>query len=248
MNKVIAYNMPDAGLGNKMFINALAYIISLKTGKELITTPIEFFNNTKLNTKLDAVVNPLYTRQFGDQYINLDEILKHKGDIVVNSFAQRQEYYTNYRNELRSFFYEATNNGVQHNNTVLYIRNGDYKDIGVYLGLENYYTILDNIDFSNLTIVVEHVDKDVDAIAQKYNANIFSNSIFEDFLYIKNAANIIMSQSTFSWWAAFLGDAKRVYIPLSIKGVSKGWWYVDPDNDDIDLSLKYNNYNYILIK
>ncbi len=43
MNRVIAYNMPGIGLGNKMFINALAYVIALKTGRELITIPINFF-------------------------------------------------------------------------------------------------------------------------------------------------------------------------------------------------------------
>lgn len=248
MSKVVAYNIPGTGLGNRMFINALAYIISLKTGRELVTSPIEYFNNTKININVDTLIDPIYTRQYGDQYVNLNEIFNHKGDVVVNSFAQRQEYYTDYRDELRSFFYEATNQGSQHNDTVLYIRNGDYRDIGVYLGLENYYNILDSIDHSNLTIVAEHIDRDIESIMQKYNANIFSKSIFEDFLYIKNATNIIMSQSTFSWWAAFLGDAKKIYIPLSIKGVSRGWWYVSPGDDEVDLSLSYNNYNYITLK
>jgi hypothetical protein len=248
MSKIIAGNIAGAGLGNKMFINALAYIISLKTGKELFTTPIEFFNNTKKNTNANTITNPLYTKQYGDQNINIEEILNHSGDIIINSFVQRQEYYTNYRNELRNFFYEAYKGGVKHNNTVLYIRNGDYKDIGVYLGVDNYYRLLDNINFTHLTIVTEHIDKDVELIAQKYNADIFSKSVFEDFLYIKNADSVIMSQSTFSWWAAFLGAPKKVHVPLSVKGVSKGWWYISPGTDDIDLSLKYSNYNYIILK
>ena len=248
MSKVIADVIPGAGLGNKMFINALAYIISLKTGKELFTTPIEFFSNTKKNISPDIINNPLFTRQYGDQNINLSEVLNHEGDIIINSFVQRQEYYSAYRTELRNFFYEASEGGERHNKTVLYIRNGDYKGIGVYLGLENYYKILDSIDFTNLTIVTEHVDRDVEQIAQKYNADIFSKNIFEDFLFIKNANNVIMSQSTFSWWAAFIGEPKKVYVPLSIKGVSKGWWYTNPNEDDIDLSLKYDNYKYITVK
>jgi hypothetical protein len=247
MSKVVAYNIPGSGLGNKMFINALAYIISIKTGKELITTPIKFFKTTQQNYCINELDNPLYTRQYGDQYVDLKELYNHKGDIVVNSFAQRQEYYNNYRDKLKQFFSEATIGGEQHNDTVLYIRNGDYKDIGVYLGLDNYYRILDSINCDNLTIVVEHIDDDVNNIIQKYNANIFSKSVFEDFLYIKNASNIIMSQSTFSWWAAFLSEAKNIYVPLSIKGKSKGWWYVNPDKDEVDLSLKYGNYNYITL-
>jgi hypothetical protein len=247
MSRVIAYDIPGAGLGNRMFINALAYIISIETGRELITTPISFFNNTLHNCKISNLDNPLYTRQYGDQYINKDELYSHKGDIIVNSFGQRQEYYSSYRDKLKQFFCEADIGGIPHDDTVLYIRNGDYKDIGVYLGLSNYYKILDSVDFSRLTIVVEHIDEDVKSIAQKYNANIFSKSIFDDFLYIKNASNIIMSQSTFSWWAAFLSEAKNIYLPLSIRGKSKGWWYIDPDKDEVDLSLKYNNYNYIIL-
>lgn len=247
MSKVIAHGIPGAGLGNKMFINALAYIISLETGRELVTTPIEFFKNTLVSTNVGQINNPLYTRQYGDHYLNLDNLYKHDGDIIINSFAQKQEYYTRYRNELKNFFWEVGETSLQHDQTVLYIRNGDYKDLNIYIGNENYYKMLDSIEFTNLTIVVEHVDDDVKDIADKYNANIFSTNLFEDFLYIKNAKNIIMSQSTFAWWAAFLGDPERVYIPLSVKGQSKGWWYNDPSINDVDLSLKYNNYKYILI-
>ena len=247
MSRVIAYDVPGAGLGNKMFINALAYIISIELGRELITTPISFFSNTLQNCIASNLHNPLFTRQHGEQYVNMDELYNHDGDIIVNSFGQRQEYYNRYRDKLKQFYHEATMGGALHKNTVLYIRNGDYKDIGVYLGLDSYYKILDKVYSSNLTIVVEHIDDDVKSIAQKYNANIFSKSIFEDFLYIKNASNIIMSQSTFSWWAAFLSEAKNVYIPLSVKGKSKGWWYVNPGRDEVDLSLKYDNYNYIIL-
>jgi len=249
MSRVIACDIPGSGLGNKMFINALAYIISIKTGRELVTLPIKFFGNTVRNHKVVDIHNPKYTRSYGDQYVNLDDICNHNGDIIVNSFAQRQEYYANYRTELKEFFSEANTPEKSHSNTVLYVRNGDYRDIGVYLGLENYYKLLDtvNIDYAKLTIVTPHIDNDIESISRKYNADILSSSIFEDFLYIRNASNIIMSQSTFSWWAAFLSDAENVYVPLSVKGTSKGWWYTEPGVDDMDLSLKYDNYKYIIL-
>jgi hypothetical protein len=245
MNKIIAYNIPGTGIGNKMFINALAYIIHLKTGRELITTPIEFFKNTQLCTTIGDIVNPLYTRQYGDHFINIDNICNHDGDIIINSFAQRQEYYTNYRDKLREFFIEATA-GIRHNNTALYIRNGDYKDIGVYLGIENYRKILNNVNKDDLTIVVEHIDNDVIALQQEYKAKIQSSTILEDFLFIANAKKIIMSQSTFAWWASFLGDPEEIYIPLSRRNKSLGWWYTDPQKDDVDLFIK-NNKSYKII-
>ncbi len=247
MSKVIAHTIPGIGMGNKMFINALAYIISLETGRELVTTPIDFFKNTLVNTSVDKIHNPLYTRQYGDQYIDLDNLYKHDGDIVINSYAQKQEYYTHYRNELRKFFYEINENSLQHDQTVLYIRNGDYRDLDIYLGLENYLKILNDINFTNLTIVVEHVDADVRVIAERYNANIFSKNIVEDFMYIKNAKNVIMSQSTFAWWATFLGAPEKVYIPISVRGESRGCWFTQPGIDDVDLMIPNDNYKYIIL-
>ncbi len=247
MSKVIAYDIPGTGLGNKMFTNALAYIISIETGRELVTAPIKFFKNTLDNTLVNQVHNPLYTRQYGNQYVNLNELYNHSGDIIVNSFAQKQEYYTRYRAELKDFFHEITEQSEQHDQTVLYIRNGDYRDLNIYLGLENYLKILNSIEFTNLTIVVEHVDADVQVIANNYNANIFSKSVLEDFMFIKNAKNVIMSQSTFAWWATFLGDADNIYIPLSRRGQSKGCWFTQPSIDDVDLIIHGDNYRYIIL-
>ena len=39
-------------------------------------------------------------------------------------------------------------------------------------------------------------------------------SPIEQFSIIKNSKKIILSPSTFSWWAAFLSDANEIYYPL----------------------------------
>lgn len=36
----------------------------------------------------------------------------------------------------------------------------------------------------------------------------------EDFLLLASARNLLMSQSTFSWWAGFLGRAQRIVCPI----------------------------------
>jgi hypothetical protein len=232
MSKVIAKCLPGIGLGNKMFINAFAYIISKVTGKEFVPIYIEYFKNTHTKHNNVFLENPLYTSKYGNNYVNLHELYQHTGDIVIDSYVQRQEYYTAYREELRDFFYEATCNEIQSSNTVLYIRNGDYRDIGEYLGLNNYIKFIDTVGCQNLTIVVEHIDNDVMELSKKYNATIYSESIFEDFIHIKNASIVLMSQSTFAWWAVFLGKADAIYFPFTQKNKM---WKETPTQDDVDL-------------
>jgi hypothetical protein len=53
-----------------------------------------------------------------------------------------------------------------------------------------------------------------------------------DFNTLLNSENIIISQSSFSWWAAFLGEHKRVIFPFCR---TKGMWNVYPKQDDVDL-------------
>ena len=112
MSKVIASCLPGIGLGNKMFINAFAYIISKVTGKEFVPIFIEYFKNTHTKHNNLILKNPLYTLTYGNNYVNLNELCQHPDDIVINSYVQRQEYYTEYREELRDFFNEVADNGL----------------------------------------------------------------------------------------------------------------------------------------
>jgi hypothetical protein len=243
MSKVIAECLPGIGLGNKMFINAFAYIISKVTGKEFVPIYIEYFKNTHYKHTNALLEDPLYTSKYGNNYVNLQELYQHTGDIVIDSYVQRQEYYTAYREELRDFFYEVAYSGMQSDNNVLYIRNGDYRAIGEYLGLDNYIKFIDTVGCQNLTIVVEHIDDDVKELSKKYNATIYSKSIIEDFIYIKNAGNVLISQSTFAWWAVFLGSPNAIYFPFT---QTNKMWKETPTQDDIDLFF-YTTKSYKII-
>jgi hypothetical protein len=63
--------------------------------------------------------------------------------------------------------------------------------------------------------------------------------VMRDFLYMMYADTLIMSQSSFCWWAAFLGGRYRqlrtVYCPLSLN--AKAMWKSKPELDDIDLFI-----------
>ena len=57
------------------------------------------------------------------------------------------------------------------------------------------------------------------SVLNERNAIWVSNSILNDFNFIRSFYKIIINVSTFSWWAAMLSDAKEIYA-------SKNWKYL----------------------
>lgn len=246
MSKVVAKVMPGAGLGNQMFINAFAFILAKKTGRELVTHPIEYFSETKKNTECGELKDVLNTRSFGDQYVDFDKLYKHKGDIVVDSFLQKYYYYIYNLEDLQQFYHEAVQEQTNDIFT-LYIRNGDYKALkNVYLGFDFYRRALrctmNIMNYTKLNIVVEHIDNDVTAILNDMlEVNTYSvvirGNIWDDFSYLCKSSRILMSQSTFAWWPVFLNNKKDVWVPVTKTKNDIGWWYGIPEKDDVDLVI-----------
>lgn len=89
---------------------------------------------------------------------------------------------------------------------------------------EWYKHILDSLDFEKLYIVMDTKSgriwrkqagdkkKYLDAFAG-YNHEIISGTAEEDFNFIRSFDTIICSNSTFSFWATFLSDASRRFMP-----------------------------------
>ena len=63
----------------------------------------------------------------------------------------------------------------------------------------------------------------VAALAARYGARVAPMMDYwhemGDWLFLRAATRLVMSQSTFSWWAAYLGDAREVHYPLV-----GDWW------------------------
>ncbi|CAM9626467.1 unnamed protein product [Hapterophycus canaliculatus] len=43
---------------------------------------------------------------------------------------------------------------------------------------------------------------------------------FHAFCFLMRAPRLVMAQSTFSWWVAFLGNATEIHFPLADHGVT----------------------------
>lgn len=116
----------------------------------------------------------------------------------------------------------------------IHIRRGDYVSNPKYARIfgacsPSYYdTALDLIDRS-LPVVVctDDVAWAREYIAGRPDSSRFrlsdASDHFEDLAILRGADALVLSNSTFSWWAAFLGRSKRTIYPKP--------WFEDPSRD-----------------
>lgn len=231
------------GLGNNLFQYALGRILAEELGYELKVKPIKGFPKTykKIKGKNYSGYKKLILL---GQKVNLKKILKskEKRHIVLQGYFQRYEYYKKYKNKIKKWF--KFNNKFKKNskNVLLNIRRTDFVELGQALPKEYYEKSLSKSSFKTVYITTDDSnDPFVRYFVQKYNAIITNNNFLDDFYFIASFDKIIMSQSTFCWWAAFLSNAREIYFPIP----KKGYW---SKKSEIDLRVNEKRYNYIKIK
>lgn len=234
---------PWGRMGNRMFQYAFGYLLAKQRNVPLYTEGLPNFNipSTPFST-----IEPPYieTIRYGNNYVNYQELLKYDKNIIINSFVQKASYYKDFRNELRTAFNINTKQTINPNKLVLHIRETDYKDIGCFLGYENYKKLINRTGFNEVIIVTDNSNcdtvqmllKDGYTLNTEGYVNIFDpvsdDRAMNDFYTLLYSENIAISQSSFSWWAAFLGFHKNVYLPYTTQ---VGIWKEQPKKDDIDL-------------
>lgn len=133
---------------------------------------------------------------------------------------------------------------------VIHIRIGDYKSHKKHLNhvIENsYYLNVIEMEKNNINKVTILTDSPNDPKLDEFRSigcEIRCNNEIEDFAYIKNSNKICISNSTFSWTAAYISDASTIYWPIS----SNKWPY-SPNPDarfDVDMRpIDKKNWIYI---
>jgi hypothetical protein len=128
---------------------------------------------------------------------------------------------------------------------VIHIRLGDYKHIGCVIDIQSYLDVIevDKNNISKVTIVTDSPSDPVLNPLRNIGCEIRCKSEIEDFFYIKSAKRICISNSTFSWTAAFISDADIVYWPIS----NNKWpYFANPTPNDADMRpLDRKNWIYL---
>tara|TARA_R110001583_G_scaffold10402_2_gene47770 strand:+ start:1282 stop:2055 length:774 start_codon:yes stop_codon:yes gene_type:complete len=249
MSVVVQFN-PAGRMGNRMFQYAAGYILATKGNKTLYHDGLPNFGISPHQDKVVATppVIDLY-RKWGENDADIDLLIDHPGTIIINSFLQKSRHFKDYRDILRDAFNISPREILNKEYLVVHVRETDYKEINCFLGYDFYRSMINDSGFTKIKIVTDNSDCDTvkklvsegcELVTEGYvdkfqfHSNKRSISDFKTLLY---SENIALSQSSFSWWTAFLGYHKKIIFPFSTK---VKMWPIDPGKDDVDLYFDFN--------
>jgi hypothetical protein len=138
-------------------------------------------------------------------------------NILLDGFFQRYEYYKQYKSKIKNEWLKINpfNVGAKKNDLAMHIRRGDYVKLGFCLPESFYDSFLDQ-NYDRIFIFTDEPnDPFIKKMAKKSSKIIVqSNSLLVDFKSLMSFNNIVLSQSSFSWWSAFLSKAENIYLPI----------------------------------
>jgi hypothetical protein len=171
---------------------------------------------------------------------NIDDYKKNEVDKIYDGYWQKIRYIQNQEYYINRVLKEKYNKDFvenKTNNIVLHIRRGDQatvlsSNIYTILDVEYYerainYIKLHGESFNEVTICSDDILwcmenlKKLTGVDKINYSN--SSSMLEDFLLMYNAKYLISSNSTFSWWAGYVGNSVKFLIP-------KSWYTLSPSN------------------
>ena len=176
----------------------------------------------RFSSPIDATAS-IDNPDFDGYRVDLEAIRSNRDNrrIDVNGFFERYELIRPVKDKVRRWFsvpHGHFDRDVTRDDVVVHVRRGDFLRGGRAISLDYYTDVLDRLDFRRLYVCGVGLDEDerVRRRFAKYSPVFVRGSAVDDFLFMKGFNRIVQSQSTFSWWAAFLSDASEIYTPALI--------------------------------
>jgi hypothetical protein len=237
-------------LGNRLFGFCMGKIIAEELGYNLYCKPIWGFPNT-----YDYIHNKpsnKYRTEFilAHQEVDLNKIIKNhtERNIKIEGYFQRYKYMRPYEEKIRKNWLiidpQLLYKQQDPNDIVLHVR-AKYKPH--FVPFEFYEKALASTPHNRIFICTDEPNDPFLDNFKKYNPIIHSTRClselidrgmswdeisklnFDEFLFICSFNKIIVSSSTFSWWAGYLSDATEIYAPNSIFDHDQNYGKVDQE-------------------
>jgi len=133
--------------------------------------------------------------------------------VIPDIFIQNHEYFNRFRGELKDLF-KVKSDPIDL--VAVHVRRGDYVNNPFYVDLmkTDYYNWAMS-QFPNDNFLIFSDDIEWCKKNSKFTGCKFSEekTEIEDMGLMANCKGIIMANSSFSWWGAFLSDSKKVIAP-----------------------------------
>lgn len=177
--------------------------------------------------------------------INLERVLRtgHGQRIVLRGYFQRSEYYLPYRERIRRWFRlpaadDERRPGLR--DIVVHLRRSyDMRVLDRMLSLRFYEQALEAASFDRVLVCGLGIDAATRARLARFRPEYLDLDALATLRLLQRAHNIVLANSTFSWWGAWLSDAERIWFPRPVRGI----W--SPERPDMALEVPEARYHYI---
>lgn len=233
------------GLGNQLFQIAATLATAKKYGRDAVFFPPKFhetdtkrpsyLNSPILNGKLmigkDEDKRGIWESYNEDPYHRYRpiDLSKSRNNVMLNGYFQSSKYFEEYSNLIRDLFKVNINLNIKKEEkeekyTVsIHVRRTDYCKLGWDLKI-SYYKKCINYFLQEKNIEFLIFSDDIEWCKQEFKTKNFNSVIsfvdsgadWEQLFIMSQCDAHIMSNSTFCWWAAYLGDPnkiKKVLVP-----------------------------------
>lgn len=202
--------------GNVLFQYSFARLVAEKFGYKLVADlpANDILTNSPSPNGLEFDGEPLTICDVnrGGAYHMPSSLLRRR--YVVHGFFQNIDYYSGNEERIRSFF-RCDEQPIDEANIAAHVRLGDYKQFGpggTVIHPSFYTEILNRSTFDKLYVVTdEPTDSRYMSQFKRYPHKIISGSAADDFKFMMRFKRIIIANSSFSWWAAMLGNAVEIH-------------------------------------
>jgi hypothetical protein len=223
-----------ARLGNNLFQYCLGRILAEELGFAFDAAPLAGFPGTGKKIPGNRFETP--EEVLTEFRIDFDRLCKDKTarKIVLDGWFQRYEYYRPFRGRIQDWLkLDASPVATPaDDDLVVNVRRTDYVTLGWALPFSFYDEAIRRTSKIKRIWIVTDAPKDPFFKRFKvWRPRFFSGSPLEQLEFMIRARRLVLSQSTFCWWAAFLGNPEQVYAPLPRTGI----WAENPDDQGVSL-------------
>jgi hypothetical protein len=213
------------GVGNQLFQIAAGYAYAKKYNKKLIinpcgwfagqgTNPLEYkdtiFKNFQYDIPSQENKTPIQEKRF-----NYDELPFLEGSVSLNGYFQSLKYFEEFKDEFISLLNlpEIDNNLIPE--VGVHIRRGDYLnkiDIHHVCYTDYFEYFFEKFKDKYIKIFTDDPDCVAKEFAKYTIDTLKSDPDIKDLAYMSKCKILVGSNSSFSWWAALIGNNES-YFP-----------------------------------